>query len=319
MSSVAGIAVLVQRRNSGRLNSAYPGTLRDVSAGRWRQEVYQDVSEYPPIQPQHERRKYLLTSHGALGGTHLLSFAGLERETSKKLDRLARLAEAGFTPGPERLEHGFLLRRFVPGRPVSSESASRELIERVASYLAHLSREHQSEPSVTHLSLREMIVVNLAEALKESVTEALTGVLPAGEWLERPVALDGRMLAHEWIDTDEGFLKMDAMDHHDDHFFPGRQDIAWDVAASAVELELDRDGRGHLVALYRRLSGDRSIGSRLPHYAIAYLAFRLGYVSLAATMLSETVDGQRFTRQMERYTRLVRSELNRSGSESWRG
>ena len=31
--------------------------------------------------------------------------------------------------------------------------------------------------------------------------------------------LDGRMLPHEWIETSSGFLKTDAVDHFDDHFF----------------------------------------------------------------------------------------------------
>ncbi|MBZ5585043.1 MAG: hypothetical protein LAQ30_23105, partial [Acidobacteriia bacterium] len=35
------------------------------------------------------------------------------------------------------------------------------------------------------------------------------------------IALDGRMLRHEWLETARGYMKADALDHHDDHFFPG--------------------------------------------------------------------------------------------------
>jgi hypothetical protein len=125
---------------SGRLSNSFPGELQDLSAGAWRQEVYRSVEEYPAVQPQHERRKYLLSSPGSLDGHWLLSFAGLGQHTARSVERLRRLAQAGFTPAPERLGHGFVLRRFVPGTPLTVHDSSAELIERVASYLAHLYR-----------------------------------------------------------------------------------------------------------------------------------------------------------------------------------
>ncbi len=47
------------------------------------------------------------------------------------------------------------------------------------------------------------------------------------------------MLPHEWLLTATGYMKTDALDHHDDHFLPGCQNIAWDVACASVEFELD--------------------------------------------------------------------------------
>jgi hypothetical protein len=304
--------------NSGRLGAAFPGSVRDMSAGDWRQEVYQDIRDYPAVHPQHERRKYLLTTPGSSQGSQLLSFAGLGRSPAKRVERLARLADAGFTVAPDRLTHGFLLRPFVTGIPASSRQADVDLVERAAAYLAHLSREHAAEPSVNDESLREMITVNLAEGLELPAGAKLGDVLPTGGWAERPVALDGRMLAHEWVRTPNGTLKLDAMDHHDDHFFPGCQDIAWDVAAAAFELNLDMQSRTHLVEQYRRLSGDRGITRRLHHYAIAYLSFRLGYTSMAATALGQTADGARFSVQVQRYVQMLMSELKAS-TERWHG
>ncbi len=89
-------------------------------------------------------------------------------------------------------------------------------------------------------SLVEMIEVNVSEGL-------------GSDWLSRlgdlerfrplvanapALAMDGRMMPHEWLATDAGILKTDAIDHHDDHFVPGPQDIAWDVAGFAAEFGL---------------------------------------------------------------------------------
>ena len=72
------------------------------------------------------------------------------------------------------------------------------------------------------------------------------------------VLLDGRMLRHEWLETAEGFVKSDALDHHDDHFFPGPQDHGLGTwAAFSVEFSLDAAGEAHMLACYSRASGDR--------------------------------------------------------------
>jgi hypothetical protein len=129
------------------------------------------------------------------------------------------------------------------------------------------------------------------------------------EWTEHPVSLDGRMQPHEWIRTSAGYLKTDAFDHHDDHFFCGCQDIAWDVAGALLELELNAGSRCWFLERYRSLTGDTSIAARLPHYSRAYLAFRLGYCRLAGSVLGETPDGRRFVRAADRYSKIFRLEL----------
>jgi len=157
-----------------------------------------------------------------------------------------------------------------------------------------------------------MVVVNVEEGLPARSGSPVRSLLPASSWLERPVALDGRMLVHEWVRTPRGILKLDAMDHHQDHFFPGCQDIAWDVAAALVEFDLDASGTAHLVNSYRRLSGDRTIASRLPHYTIAYLSFRLGYATLATGVLGQTDDAARFALLVRRYAELLGTKLSAS-------
>ncbi|MFL5460666.1 MAG: hypothetical protein ACJ8AY_08260, partial [Gemmatimonadales bacterium] len=293
---------------SGRFEAAFPGELQDVSAGEWRRVVYDSPADYPAVHPQHERRKYLLFQQNAPGPSRLVSFAGFGEYGRSKLRRAQHLTAAGFTPEPEMLAHGFLRRRFVAGSPVGPGEVTAELLETVAAYLAHLYREHAAEPSVSSDTLREMIATNLEEGLGQSWSKDLLD-LPSGEWIERGVMLDGRMLAHEWIRSATGYMKVDALDHHDDHFFPGCQDIAWDLAAAAVELNLGNHGRDVLVEHYRSISGDRGIAQRLPFYRIAYLSFRLGYTSLASATLGDSPDARRFVVETRRYIELIEREL----------
>jgi hypothetical protein len=125
------------------------------------------------------------------------------------------------------------------------------------------------------------------------------------------------MFPHEWIRTSGGYLKTDALDHHDDHFFPGSQDIAWDLVATCLEFSLAPEARRHLLQRYRVLSGDTTITLRLPLHSITYLAFRLGYTMLAEQTLGSSPDGGRFSAAAARYADLLRSELGGQGTEIW--
>jgi hypothetical protein len=186
----------------------------------------------------------------------------------------------------------------------------------MAAYLTHLARNHAASPSVDDAVLREMTVTNLSEGLDSIGARRLVRMLPEN-WTERPVALDARMQPHEWIRTTTGFLKADAIDHHNDHFFPGCHDIAWDLAGAAIEFDLDRWSRKLLLERYRDLSRDRNIGMRLPHYATAYLAFRLGYATVAHEVLGETSDGFRFQALAGRYRTLLTTEDGPASVEFW--
>jgi hypothetical protein len=114
------------------------------------------------------------------------------------------------------------------------------------------------------------------------------------------------MLPYEWLETPQGYLKTDALDHGDDHFHPGATDIAWDLAACGIEM-----GCGErLLECYTRASRDRDAAARVPFYRAAYLAFRRGYCDLAAQALPGSADGARFERARERYDALI-------GDEGW--
>jgi hypothetical protein len=124
------------------------------------------------------------------------------------------------------------------------------------------------------------------------------------------------MLPHEWIVGRPRTVKVDALDHHADDFWPGCRDIAWDVAGTIVEFDLADAARDYFVGEYARRSGDRTIAMRLPFYEAAYLAYRVGYVTLAADSLTGTDDGERFSRLVGRYRHSLASRLACSRSAS---
>ena len=274
---------------SGRLNELTGGAeVSDMSAGRWREQLIADPARRPTIHPHHERRKLRLPDR-------LLRFAGLGGVGQARLAKARVLADAGFSPHPLRLAHGFLALELVPGTPLIPGEVDTELLDRMARYLACV-RQRFSLPEAARTDLSEMIEINLGEAGLEGSGSHLRDP-PDGP----PVAVDGRMLPHEWLRTARGYLKVDALDHHDDHFFPGPVDIAWDLAAAAIELGMSPDARQALVERYRRLAGDRTIAGRLPYYTVAYLACRIGYAALAAEVLAGTPDGDGFERMRQRY------------------
>ncbi len=302
--------------NSGRLSAAFRGRrVQDLSGGSWRPDIFGEPEKFPPVQPQHERRKYLVHSGGDSEprSATLFKFVGLGQYGESKLRRAERLADAKFTSAPCGVLHGFIALPFVPGMPVSPGETDSQLLDTLASYLAHLSEQHAAEPSVTVESLEKMARINTSEGLGEAWIPRLEGWLRSSSkrWCEKPVALDGRMLPHEWIRTASGYLKTDATDHYDDHFYPGCQDIAWDVAAVSIEHRLTREQQSHFLDRYQTLSGDRTIAARLPIHAIGYLAFRLGYATMAAEALGNDADGRRFAATREHYGSLLRHELSR--------
>lgn len=243
---------------------------RDLSGGAWRGG--RDIAS----QPQHERRKYL--RHGVLH-----KFAGYGRYGRAKLHRAAQLD--GFIPPVLELERGFLAMEWRP-------SESRPSLERLAEYLAHIRRTFPTGRGVHFDSLAEMIQVNTgrdASRFRRMVEDA------------EEVLLDGRMFPHEW----SGDLKTDALDHHDDHFFPGPRDIAWDLAGTAIEFGLDAAAQAYFLDSYARASGDHCAAVRLPVYRLAYLAFRIGYCELAIQALGGGADADRFHRERARYKGLL--------------
>src|SRR5205814_2160863 len=95
--------------------------------------------------------------------------------------------------------------------------------------------------------------------------------------------------------TQHGYVKTDTLDHHDDHFFPGCQDIAWDIAAAMSEF-------GWTEPMIE------AVKPQLPFYLVAYLSYRLGYCSMAAR---SGPDGAEFRTLAGRYAARLRDEIDR--------
>lgn len=276
------------------------------SGGAWRASLLPSEEDWPAVQPRHERIKLLDRTRGVLR-----RFAGLGHYGEARWRRAQQLADAGFGTTPASLSGGYLSLPFVPGVPCNRRDGDIDLIEHVSRYAACLTRTfpaaRESHPDVLH----RMIETNLREA------DGTLRVPPLAAF-DRSVhdaaatAVDGRMLAHEFVRTAGGVVKTDALDHAADHFFPGPQDIAWDLAAFEAEFRLDLQASDHLLRRFAGHTGDSSIGRRMPFYRLAYAAFQLGYAAMAAESLGDTGDGQRFARRRAEFLARGRALLSRA-------
>ena len=274
----------------------------DASGGRWRARLLGHAEPWPAVHPRHERVK--LMTPGSI-----VRFAGLGKYGRAKQSRAEQLSEAGMGPPPGTLAAGYLTLPFVPGRSLHATRASPTVVHGIATYASRIA-ELFTDPQETDLDgLQEMIEVNMREAFGPESGRILQRVAACRQQIPSSgaVAVDGRMLPHEWLESPAGLVKIDALDHHDDHFYAGATDIAWDLAAATVEFDLEPGAAALLLSTYAAASGDVRIGQRLPFYRFAWLAFRLGY----ATLARDTLDGderRRFDALARRYASVLRSQ-----------
>jgi hypothetical protein len=259
----------------------------NISGGAWRQVFWPHSKSSAAVQPQHEVIKQWLPASRTI-----VRFAGLGHYGEAKLRRARALSEADLGVPPVHLESGYLHLPFVSA--VSWGHACDALIAAVARHCAFLTRSCPTNRSPAIEALFDLVITNIREGCGDAVAiPSLAGyrsVLDAAPG----AAIDGRMLPHEWLRVDGQFVKVDALDHCHDHFFPGQQDAGWDLAAAVFEFDLDESGREQLLQTYAEMSGDSDIRQRMPFYDIAYPAFRLGYASMAAESLGTTDDAARF-------------------------
>jgi hypothetical protein len=298
---------------SGRLARAFGVTaIQDLSAGGWRRLFYRTAAGVggPPLQPQHERRKFLGRRPG---GEHILiKFEGLDAMAAGRRDHAERLAEAGFAPPVAGFAHGFLATRWMDGRPLEARDANADVLRSIARYSAWRSRRERAGHLADPGPLVDMLRVNAHEGLggEWGALAAGQGARYAAAVARAPaVRVDGRMSPHEWLRTAGSLTKTDGVSHHDDHFYPGAHDIAWDLAGACIEWDLDAPATRMLVREYAAASGDRTIEPRLRFMRAGYAAFRLGYTSLASDALGETPDGVRLRAATGRYAAVLRREL----------
>jgi hypothetical protein len=279
----------------------------DISAGAWRSHFIADPASRPAVQPQHERRKLL--SRDAHGRSRAIAkFVGFGDAARAKRARAECLADAGFVPRPLQLTRGFLVSAFREGRPLHRSTCTRATVERLAEYLAFVRSHFPAETCMQPSELGRMLVANASAALGPRWGEIADDLSRRASHAD-PIALDARMFPHEWIDTGGALLKTDAVDHADDHFYPGPADIAWDLAATVIEFDCDACAEARLLASYALRSGDRAIADRLGFYRAAYTAFRVGYATLATRAPIDPEDVARFEARRAFYARVLKRTL----------
>ena len=254
----------------------------------------------------------------------LLKFAGLGRYGREKLAMAQELGSAGMSPPVAGLRHGFLVGPWleeVRPLPLVPEVDRLARLDAVATYLAFRAARFPVAPEergATPRKLFEMLAFNTQRALGPILGEIVKdwrSRLPEVARLERLVLTDNKMHAWEWLVTRGGkILKADALDHHRGNDLVGPQDIAWDLAGAAVELDLDEAELELLAdAVARRGNVPRAERVQLDFYAVAYLAFQTGRHLLAAEALehSSPADSAGLRSEMERYAERLRRTVAR--------
>lgn len=259
--------------------------LVDVSGGAWRGHVSAEEQEWPAAMPPWERRKFLARSDGE---TFLVKFAGLGAIGERKLGMARALHSAGLSAEPVGLAHGFLVERWCDGaHPLSS---GEKPIDAMAAYLGARARlfPARDNQGASVARLLEMARRNVSLAISDGAAAILDQWQERVDRLSRRVVrirTDNKLEPHEWLRTSEGrLLKTDALDHHSAHDLIGCQDLAWDVAGAIIEFQLDGAEARRLLEATRQAAGRDVDAELLEFYGGAYLAFRLGQLSLAAEM-----------------------------------
>lgn len=289
---------------NGRLEKLFDKKIyQEISSGMWRSYFLKNEDVFPAVHPNHERRKYILREKRQ-NTFSIVKFAGLGRYGDTYVKRGRMLAQAGFTPSLNSFANGFVDMDFIDGEFVAPGEPENCLLEMVARYCTFLKVNCAAEPVTTYSSVMEMIRVNVEEGLGSSwlgSVDLLDKKYTGPVYEDDVVSIDGRMFPHKFIKTSRGYVKIDHLEHHADEFFHGPQNIAWDLAGFSVEFELSQKKRDTMVELYIHYSNDRSIFERLPFFTIAYLSFRLGYVTLASQSLQGQADALRFDVLITKY------------------
>ena len=287
------------------------GPPEDVSGGAWRGLSYAERRDWPPVDTTRERRKFLLRSQT---GDYLLKFVGLGHIGSEALAKARALHAAGFAVEPLGLRLGFLVERWRGDlRPMRLDGIGRlRLIEILGRYLGFRTRLRSRSPAGADLeALGAMASHNIGEALGADAeagwrrrTSDLAGLPPIHR-----VETDNRLHAWEWLSGGSTLIKTDALDHSHGHDLIGCQDIAWDVAGSRIEFDLDDDETEKLRRVVGSINRTPVEVALIAWYIPAYLAFEIGRWSMAATT-ADAEESRRIDALLNRYKDKLKAVLN---------
>jgi hypothetical protein len=303
------------------LNEPPWGELVDLSAGKWRAHG----ADRPTlgIAQLFEQPKYLL--HAATDNAILLKFGGFTlagitpdgmplSAAEHQLDRLHALADAGFTPRPGGCIDGWLLLPWVTGRQLTAHDTDKVIPHRAAAYIARAAEPPMGPHEATEASkrLRSILLVNGEHLLGQTAAARLARLsdLIASEVQRLEIGSygDGRLAPHEWIDTGDEILKVDAAGHVRDHTAVGRQSLLWDVAGAAVEWQLEHETACDLAFA---VGASRTPRVVIAYYCAAYAAFRAGLAHMCAGASSSAVDRDDLLKARAIYSSRLRTEVAR--------
>jgi hypothetical protein len=262
------------------------GEIREISAGRWRTELYPNSESWPPVHLGLERRKYLLRGEGC---ARVAKFVGLGRYGIAQARRAFFFHERGFIPQPIDYRDGFLVSNWheeaVP-LDRAAPAVREALLPRLFDYLAFLHELRAKSDGASIDALLNMAIINASEALGGEA-----GVRIEARWRSRlgsladaclPVASDNRLHPWEWLALPGGLLKTDALEHHADHGLIGCQDLAWDLAGAKIEHAMTIEEYDDLLYRLGRASLYRSHPEKEALFTCCYLAYQIGYYTLSA-------------------------------------
>jgi hypothetical protein len=261
-----------------------------AGGGCWRDFFFADKHDWPESWTQTERLKFISSDQKTL-----FKFEGMGRIGADARQRAFALSEAGFSPPARDAGDGFLVYELLDGKHLASSDMSSSLLDTMARYCAFRASNF-AEDSRSPSQLKQMVEFNIQQEFGLSV------VISEHEFhSQNPVLVDGRMQPHEWVSTGpDNFIKTDAIDHGDNHFFPGPCDIAWDLAGIAMEWQLRPSVVRRLLQEFARQSGV-DIAPRLPAYLLAYAVFRMSFCRMARDSVRGSAEQPRLAAAYRRY------------------
>ena len=249
--------------------------LQDLSGGAWRTLRAEPPELWPPADPAMEKRKFMAMAHSR---RWLAKFVGIGPGGQAKLKLAEELAQAGFAPAPAGLCHGFLITPWLEAQPTTSAPS----MDRLLDYLAFRAGLPADSPGASPPTLFAMAIHNFGEHWGEAAADAVrTALGDPDRFAPVPCQTDNRLHAWEWVHGPDGWSKLDGLDHHAGHDLVGCQDIAWDLAAAGVELDLSAAQCAALADALAARIGRPLSAEFLAANRLCYLAFQIGLWTMA--------------------------------------
>jgi adenine/guanine phosphoribosyltransferase-like PRPP-binding protein len=276
--------------------AAKPNGLCHFKDHDWRSEFI-PKREWPSSWRQLTPATYISKS-----GDAVWKFEGLGTHGQLAFARAQALADAGFMPEIVGRDRGLVGYRFVPGTHLRRHDLNTEVLNHLARYLAFRKANFQSHPHDSQ-ELTRAVIYNVKQFLHVDLGAF---DLP----ISHSVICDARMMPPEWLRSENGLFKLDSVAHGDSHFFPGACDIAWDVAGTMFERQMNAEIVANFLDSYKRASGDFAIEERLPFYHVAYAAHHTAFARMARSSITGEAEKKRFGADEQRYLDGLRTAIS---------